>query len=52
MMVGLVVVGPVRTGGEAVKVRDVAAIGGAGSDWDSFCAFLSNGIGGMACMSE
>lgn len=50
-MVGLVVIEPVRTGGDAVKVRDVVAIGGAGSAWASFADFLSNGIGGAAGMS-
>jgi len=50
-MVGLVVIEPVRTGGEALKVRDVVAIGGAGSDWASFTDFLRNGIGGAAGMS-
>ena len=52
MMVGLVVVEPVRTGGEAVKVRDLVAIGGAGSDRVFFGDIFSRGIGGAACMSE
>ena len=48
MMVGRVIVDPVRAGGVAVSVRGVVNAGGAGSERAVERSFLTVGIGGMA----